>query len=84
MTRAATARAAPTLAQSTPPSSVLAAFITALAAFFAAGAKTATASKTLSYKDKKTLKHAFSFSLILSLSLSFSLSFSLYPTNSLP
>jgi hypothetical protein len=74
--RAARARAVPTLPQSRPPSSSLAAFMTALAAFLAAGANTATLSKTLSYKDKKTLKHAFS--LILSLSLSsFSLSFSL-------
>jgi hypothetical protein len=71
------ARAAPTLAKSKPPSSSLAAFNTALAAFFAAGANTATASKTLSYKDKKTLKHAFSLILSLIFSLSFSLSFSL-------
>jgi hypothetical protein len=72
MMRAARARPVPTLPQSTPPSSSLAALQTAFAAFLAAGAKTATLSKILSYKDKKRLKHAFS--LILSLSLSFSLS----------
>jgi hypothetical protein len=53
-TRAARARAVPTLPQSTePPSSSLAAFKTALAAFLAAGAKTATLSNTLSYKAKR-------------------------------
>jgi hypothetical protein len=49
--------------------------MTALAAFLAAGANTATLIENVVLQSKKTLKHAFS--LILSLSLSHSLSRSL-------